>query len=318
MSAAPAGFMLHRLRGWFWLVPVSTVVLCALLAALAVDALVAAELVARTRPPRPHARRAAPPPRRRDKDGTAVAARNIFCSSCETDAAPASEPRRPDDGRPPLTSLPIALVATFGSGAGVATIANARTGRAGLYAVGETIPDAGPIRRIGAQTVELWNVAAGRLERMDLVAVASAASAGTTGTTAAAAKAAPRPPGPDSELLAAADKGVTRVDERHFQVERGLLDQVLGNPMALAKQGRVLPVIEDGKAQGFRVTGVHKDSVFTKIGLQNGDVIRSINGMDLTSPDKVLDAYSRLRSSSSLAIRVARAGAPVEIEYAIR
>jgi len=303
------------LRNWLWLVPVSTVVACSFLAARAVAAILAVKLVAMEPPPRRLARRAPPPvAHARVKDADAVIARDIFCSECPAEVVRIDPPGAPNgDGRLPQTTLPLVLVATFaGVGDGAATISNTKTGHAGLYAVGERIPEAGPVRRVAPQTVALWNDTTQRLERLDLVPAPATAPPKPRPVAKAA------PAGPDGDLLADADRSVKRVDDRHFQVERGLLDKLLADPMALSRAARVTPAVDAGKAQGFRLSGVRDGSLVTKIGLQNGDVIQSINGFELTSPDKVLEAYARLRSASTLAITVARSGAPVELELAIR
>jgi hypothetical protein len=48
--------------------------------------------------------------------------------------------------------------------------------------------------------------------------------------------------------------------------------------------------------------------LLSKLGLQNGDVLRSINGDALASPDSALAASRGLRSASDLALAVTRHG----------
>lgn len=301
-------------RRWFWVVPVVSAGVCALLGAHAVSTVLAATPMAAP----PATRRAVRAPAQpRDKDAGAVAERNIFCSSCGSAPAVAEVKTPPEEGLP-LTKLPLVLVATFAgvAGGGEATISDAR-GRAGLYAVGDRIPGAGPVRRVSAQTVAFMNEASLHLERIDLVSTTAAPVAKPAAASAPAAKPAP-PAGPDGELLAEVDRAVKRVDDRHFQVDRSLVNKLLADPMALMRSARVSPAVDNGRPSGFRLAGIRDGSLVTKIGLQNGDVIQSINGLALTSPDNVLDAYTRLRSASSLAITVARGGAPIELQVAIR
>jgi general secretion pathway protein C len=52
--------------------------------------------------------------------------------------------------------------------------------------------------------------------------------------------------------------------------------------------------------------------------VQNGDVIQSINGFDMNSPDKALEAYAKLRSASSLDLNIERNGQPVSMHYGIQ
>ena len=60
------------------------------------------------------------------------------------------------------------------------------------------------------------------------------------------------------------------------------------------------------------------DSLLGTIGLQNGDRLETIKGFDITSPEKALEAYARLRTAGSITVAVNRKGKPVTIEYRIR
>ena len=66
---------------------------------------------------------------------------------------------------------------------------------------------------------------------------------------------------------------------------------------------------------------VDRDNVETllgKLGVQNGDVLRTINGFDLSSPDSALEAYSKLRESDAFSIAMVRRGQPKTMEYSVK
>ncbi len=71
--------------------------------------------------------------------------------------------------------------------------------------------------------------------------------------------------------------------------------------MAVAKGARVVPAVKNGKPDGFKLYAIRPSSVYAKLGLQNGDTLQSINGFDLTSADKALEVYTKLREATSLA-----------------
>jgi general secretion pathway protein C len=54
------------------------------------------------------------------------------------------------------------------------------------------------------------------------------------------------------------------------------------------------------------------------LGMENGDRLESINGFDMASPEKALEAYARLRTASNLNVKVNRRGKPVSIDYNIK
>ena len=60
------------------------------------------------------------------------------------------------------------------------------------------------------------------------------------------------------------------------------------------------------------------DGPFGKIGLQNGDVISAINGLEMTSPDKALEVYTKLKTASHLSVGLERNGQKITKDYNIR
>ena len=47
-------------------------------------------------------------------------------------------------------------------------------------------------------------------------------------------------------------------------------------------------------------------------------VLQSVNGLEITSPDKALEVYTKVRSASSLSLSVLRRGLGVNMEYSIK
>ena len=107
---------------------------------------------------------------------------------------------------------------------------------------------------------------------------------------------------------------VRKVGENQYVIRRQDLMKVTGNLNSLARQARIVPSKKDN---GFKVFSITKDSLYSKIGIQNGDVIKSINGIELSSPDKALEAYSRLQSASTLSLDIIRRGQNETMEYTI-
>ncbi|HNW82977.1 MAG TPA: type II secretion system protein GspC [bacterium] len=107
---------------------------------------------------------------------------------------------------------------------------------------------------------------------------------------------------------------VRKVGENQYVIRRQDLQKVTGNLNALARQARIVPSKKDN---GFKVFSIAPDSLYQKIGIQNGDVIKSINGIELSSPDKALEAYSRLQSASKLSLDIVRRGQATTMEYTI-
>ena len=315
------------LKKYFWVVHVLVVSLCAVLLARGVNRVIEAKYLIGTAsaqgahggPAHPHkpgapAAVALPP----TKDVQVVIDRNIFCSTCEPPVPVAQTSAMPGDpNNPPLTSLPLVLMATSvarDEALSSATIANTQSNKSGSYWLNEDIPGAGTILKIQPRFVDFRNKSANRVERLDLSGMAPAHPPPVAPPVAAA----PVAPGSPDEFLAAVDKGVRKIDETHYEIDRSLVDKVLGDPNVVARAARIVPSIKDGKSNGFKMYAIRPNSVYAKIGFQNGDTIHSINGFEMTSPDKALEVYTKVKSASSLSIQMTRRGQPLTMEYGIK
>ena len=305
------------LRKYLWAIDFGAIVLCAFFAARATSVLAGSALAKNTPPPRPaHHSLLAPAtaPTFYGKDVESILNRNMFCSTCppilkkpEEDKGPAPVPQ------PVRTALPLRLMAIMYSPPpndprwSMAVIRDTEQNSAGPYAIESTIRGA-TIKDIQETRVYLDN--AGKPEYLDLIDKPQAAA---PAAVAAAPAAAPADP-----FTAELDKGIKKVTENSYEVQRSTLDTMLGNMAVLARSARIVPEVKDGKSAGFRLFGVKPDGPFGKIGLQNGDVISQINGLEMTSPDKALEVYTKLRSASHLSVALERSGQKITKDYNIR
>lgn len=112
--------------------------------------------------------------------------------------------------------------------------------------------------------------------------------------------------------------GVKQLSDNDYEIPRAEIDKTLANLNDVAMQARIVPAFKDGVAQGFKLFSIRPDSIYSKIGIQNGDVIKRINGFDLNSPEKALEIYSKLKESSRIDIEVERNGAAVRKTYNVK
>ena len=113
-------------------------------------------------------------------------------------------------------------------------------------------------------------------------------------------------------------KGVVKIGPTEFNVDRGVVDKILENQAELMRQARIVPEQENGKVVGIRLFGVRPDTLLGVLGMENGDRLEKINGFEMASPEKALEAYARLRTADHLTIAVNRRGQPMNIDYNIK
>jgi len=95
--------------------------------------------------------------------------------------------------------------------------------------------------------------------------------------------------------------------------------EVLQNSMndinELMTQVRVRPYFRRGKPEGLIVSQIKSDSVFSKLGLTNGDIISSVNGNLMSSPEEAFQFYSSLKSGEEVNIEITRRGKKKLLTY---
>jgi general secretion pathway protein C len=84
------------------------------------------------------------------------------------------------------------------------------------------------------------------------------------------------------------------------------------------REVRFVPEVRDGVPFGLRLFAVRPDGPFASLGLRNGDIVRSVNGISLTSPDSALKVYATLKVASHLSVTIDREGCPFTIEVSVQ
>ena len=111
---------------------------------------------------------------------------------------------------------------------------------------------------------------------------------------------------------------IQKISDTEFHVDHAVIDNILEHQAELMKSARIVPEQKDGKVLGIRLFGIRPDTLLGTLGIQNGDRLESINGFNMGSPEKALEAYARLRTANNLNVKVTRRGAPMSIDYRIK
>jgi general secretion pathway protein C len=127
----------------------------------------------------------------------------------------------------------------------------------------------------------------------------------------------PRKRGPRTVPPDIASK-IQKVSPSEFNVDRSVVDQIMENQAELMRSARIVPEQENGKVVGVRLFGIRPDTLLGTLGLQNGDRLETINGFNMASPEKALEAYARLRTADHLTVTVNRRGKPMNIDFNIK
>lgn len=112
---------------------------------------------------------------------------------------------------------------------------------------------------------------------------------------------APRPP--RGAPVPAEDSGLTNVMKN--------LDEYIG-------KARVVPYFKGGEPYGFRVSNLSSDAMIYELGVRSGDVIRSVNGISIRTPEDAFKAYQQFQSEASVQVELERNGAPTTVTVPLK
>lgn len=281
-------------RTWILVGNLALLVLCSFLAAQILASVAGEVLVPES------AQVAAAPPlgpesSRSWSDRQVILDRNLFNAST---LAPQAE--LPDeDERYEETKLPLDLLGTVAAGQpelAWAAVLDRETREHQVVRVGDRLKERAEVLRIDRRRIVLEN--AGRREELSLTEDGAA-------QPSRASRPAPRRASRSDEV------DVERVSRNRFQMEREDVDSLMANPAALFSQARILPKYQDGQMVGVQLNAIKDGSLFSQIGLQDGDVINQINGIEVTGQQQSAQVLRELTQSSEFNVTVTGADGSV-------
>ena len=69
---------------------------------------------------------------------------------------------------------------------------------------------------------------------------------------------------------------------------------------------------------GLRIALLKPGTALDALGVRSGDVLLSMNGIPLTAPDRMLEAYARARTEPRLRLVVSRDDRQFQLDYEVR
>jgi len=99
-------------------------------------------------------------------------------------------------------------------------------------------------------------------------------------------------------------------DGRVSTISARTLDLLLEHQTTLMRGTRILPEVRGGRTVGVRLLAAPPGGVLARLGLRAGDVLMRINGFELATPDRCLEAYARLRNTDRVTLTLERDGRP--------
>ena len=201
------------------------------------------------------------------------------------------EPVEIDPMVAPETSLNLTLTGIFASTDPEQSRALIKdeSGKQRPYAVGDDIPGNAKLYSIHNDRVLLERK--GRYETLRLEQEKLTAAGGSSG------RASPPRLGGTSSV---SGNTLTQLSE--------VREQLLHDPTKAGEYIRVQPVYNQGQLQGYRVYPGKNRQLFKDVGLRAGEMVTSVNGVQLDDPTRALQMLTELSSSTQMSLTLERAG----------
>jgi general secretion pathway protein C len=100
---------------------------------------------------------------------------------------------------------------------------------------------------------------------------------------------------------------------QRVSLRRNVIDQAIQDVGKLATEIRIQP-----SENGLALSNIKPNSIFRRMGLRNGDVLKSVDGQQIRSVDDALRLYESLKSSDNVTVELQRRGSNRTINYNIR
>ena len=99
--------------------------------------------------------------------------------------------------------------------------------------------------------------------------------------------------------------------------DREQIKKFLDNPNELLTGARLMPILRDGKQEGFIVREVKPGGFYENMGLKNEDIILRANNVDLNSPGDGVKIFNMIKELDRMDLDIIRNGSPMTQVYHI-
>lgn len=112
-------------------------------------------------------------------------------------------------------------------------------------------------------------------------------------------------------------KGIENVGNK-FAISRELLDEKLKDINAVLTQARAIKIQNADGTIAFKITEIEPGGIFAYLGIQDQDIITSINGKPITDLNEVMGLFGRIKNLDQLQLGLRREGDDTQLDYSIK
>jgi len=166
---------------------------------------------------------------------------------------------------------------------------------------------------------KVWITRGSEREKLDLLPVGSKTRAPLSPPVEGPRSAAPgAPQAAGTSSPATNEIRVERLADNRFSLDEAGVAQLTTNINQYMTQVRLIPFFEGNKSAGYRIAAIRPGTTFEQLGFQGGDVLQQVNGLDVSSPEKLYTIFQNLKDEKKVSVNILRQGQKNTLTYEIR
>jgi general secretion pathway protein C len=101
-------------------------------------------------------------------------------------------------------------------------------------------------------------------------------------------------------------------------LDRREVEQAMSDLPKLLTQARAVPYVANGAISGFRIDYIAPASFYERIGIQYGDILQRVNGVDVRDPSTMLSLFQQLKNERTVKLDLLRNNQKTTMTYDLR
>ncbi len=107
-------------------------------------------------------------------------------------------------------------------------------------------------------------------------------------------------------------------EKTNFKFRRDEINTYLDDLPRVLQDAKAVPYVvpgSGGEIGGFKMVAIKPGSIYEKLGLKTGDILKGVNGEAVDSPQKAMELYQALKNSNDIQLDITRNGQSSTLNY---
>ena len=112
-----------------------------------------------------------------------------------------------------------------------------------------------------------------------------------------------------------------KVEQTNFTFDRTEINKYLDNLPQVLQDAKAVPYVapgSGGEVSGFKLVAIKPGSIYERLGLKRGDILKGVNNEPVNSPQKAMELYQALKSAETIQLEIERGGSSTTLNYQLQ